>query len=81
MLIVGEEEEVLEDAPEEEWADAEDGGAAGDGRSSVSLNSVVGINSPRTMKLRGKIGGEGVIVMVDPGATNNFISFIFNSSF
>ena len=72
MLIVGDEGEVL-DTPEEEWADAKDGGAVGNGRSSVSLNSVVGINSPRTMKLRGEIGGEGVIVTVDPGATHNFI--------
>ena len=40
----------------------------------ISLNSVVGINNPRTMKLKGKIGGNKVIVMIDPGATHNFIS-------
>lgn len=40
----------------------------------VSLNSVVGLTSPKTMKLIGKIGDQEVIVMVDPGATHNFIS-------
>ena len=40
----------------------------------VSLNSVVGITNPKTMKLRGVINGAQVVVMVDPGATHNFIS-------
>lgn len=40
----------------------------------VSLNSVVGISNPKTMKLRALIGSKEVIAMVDPGATHNFIS-------
>lgn len=40
----------------------------------ISLNSVMGISSPCTLKLLGKIGGADVVVMVDPGATHNFIS-------
>ena len=40
----------------------------------VSLNSVVGLSSPKTMKLRGQINGHEVIVMIDPSATHNFIS-------
>lgn len=40
----------------------------------ISLNSVVEIDNPRTMKLQGKIDGKTVIVMLDPGATHNFIS-------
>ncbi|XP_057251720.1 uncharacterized protein LOC104883522 isoform X2 [Beta vulgaris subsp. vulgaris] len=40
----------------------------------ISLNSVMGISSPRTMKMEGAIHGHKVIVMVDPGATHNFIS-------
>lgn len=40
----------------------------------ISLNSVVGITSPKTFKLRGEVNGNEVIIMVDPGATHNFIS-------
>lgn len=40
----------------------------------ISLNSVMGISSPRTLKLLGQIGGDNVVVMIDPGATHNFIS-------
>lgn len=39
----------------------------------VSFNSVVGISNPKTMKLKGIIGNKEVVVMVDPGATHNFI--------
>lgn len=40
----------------------------------VSLNSVVGLSNPRTMKIRGKINEKDVVVLVDPGATHNFVS-------
>lgn len=40
----------------------------------ISLNSVVGITSPKTFKVRGEVNGSQVIVMVDPGATHNFIA-------
>lgn len=39
----------------------------------VSLNSVIGISNPKIMKLKGLIGDHEV-VMIDPGATHNFIS-------
>ena len=40
----------------------------------ISLNSVVGLSNPKTMKLGGTIKGEHVVVMIDPGATHNFLS-------
>lgn len=40
----------------------------------VSLNSVLGIDTPRTMKMKGEILSQDVVVMIDPRATHNFIS-------
>lgn len=40
----------------------------------ISLNSVMGLTSPKTFKMKGTINGKEVVVMVDPGATHNFLS-------
>ncbi|GJR89881.1 putative CCCH-type zinc finger family protein [Tanacetum coccineum] len=40
----------------------------------VSVHSVVGITTPHTMKLRGTIKGYEVVVLIDGGATHNFLS-------
>ncbi|XP_010501828.1 PREDICTED: uncharacterized protein LOC104779138 [Camelina sativa] len=40
----------------------------------LSIYLAVGISSPRTMKLRGIVQEEDIVVMVDSGATHNFIS-------
>lgn len=58
---------VLEEAPTVEEPEEEL-------QPKVSLNSVVGLSSPKTMKLKGVIQDQEVLVMIDPGATHNFIS-------
>lgn len=40
----------------------------------LSTNSVVGFTNPSTMKVRGQILGEEVVVLIDCGVTHNFIS-------
>lgn len=40
----------------------------------LSMNSVVGLTPPQTMKLKGKILGEEVVVLIDCGASHNFLS-------
>lgn len=40
----------------------------------VSINSIVGLTNLQTLKLLGHIGEGEVIVMIDSGATHNFIS-------
>ncbi|KAA0038303.1 transposon Tf2-1 polyprotein isoform X1 [Cucumis melo var. makuwa] len=40
----------------------------------LSINSVVGLNDSGTMKVRGKLLGEEVIILIDCGATHNFVS-------
>ncbi|KAJ9562283.1 hypothetical protein OSB04_007443 [Centaurea solstitialis] len=40
----------------------------------VHLNSVVGITNPKTMKMEGLVGDLRVVILIDSGATHNFIS-------
>ncbi|XP_023757803.1 uncharacterized protein LOC111906273 [Lactuca sativa] len=40
----------------------------------VSLNSIVGLTSPKTMKLTGRVWDKPGITLIDPGATHNFIA-------
>ncbi|KAL4558785.1 hypothetical protein LXL04_036987 [Taraxacum kok-saghyz] len=40
----------------------------------ISLNSVAGLTSPKTMKLRGRVMEQPVVTLIDLGATHNFIS-------
>ncbi|CAO2826251.1 unnamed protein product [Amaranthus hypochondriacus] len=70
VLIVGENE--TEGDTEEEYYDVEEEMEAHETPVSIFLNSGVGIDNPKTMKLVGKIEGTKVVVMIDPGATHNF---------
>lgn len=38
------------------------------------INSVVGLTPPQTIKIRGKIEGQEVVVLIDSGASHNFIA-------
>ena len=38
------------------------------------MNSIVGLTTPQIMKLRGDIEGQLVVVLIDGGATHNFIA-------
>lgn len=40
----------------------------------LSINSMVRLNDPGTMKMKGKIQGREVVVLIDCKATHNFIS-------
>ena len=40
----------------------------------MSLDTVVGLTSPKTMKMLGSIFGHEVVVLVDREATQNFIT-------
>lgn len=55
--------ELKEEEPAEEVEVAE-----------ISISSIAGISSSRTIKLRGTLRGRDVIVMIDSGATHNFVS-------
>ena len=40
----------------------------------IELRLITGVTSKGTMKLKGHVNGKEVIILIDSGATNNFIS-------
>lgn len=42
----------------------------------LSMNSLVGLTEPRTMRLKGMIKGKEVVVLVNCRATHNFIAVV-----
>lgn len=75
ILMKGDGDESTEDdSSEPPPSPTEESPAEVNLNSEVSLNSVIGLSNPKTMKMRGMIGEGEVIVMIDPGATHNFVS-------
>lgn len=71
---------IYDEEMEEEVVEAETGEGreeeAGQGSEVIelSMNSVVGLTAPQTMKLQGDIEGQPMVVLIDGGATHNFIA-------
>lgn len=69
LVVQDGEEEEAPDAGREVEREAEVGDFV-----ELSINSVVGFTTPKTMKLKGTVLGHSVVVLIDCGATHNFIS-------
>lgn len=61
----------MEDEEAEEKEDEEE---TGEMEANLNSSSVVGIDSPRTMKFTGFLGGRQVLILLDSRATHNFIA-------
>ncbi|KZV19807.1 peroxidase 64 [Dorcoceras hygrometricum] len=71
------EEEQLEEGETDEYEGVEREQDTGDkeyGMLELPLYSISGMTQPQTMKLRGRIQNQEAVVMVDSGASHNFIS-------
>ncbi|XP_057252211.1 uncharacterized protein LOC130592079 [Beta vulgaris subsp. vulgaris] len=73
VILIGDSVEEIAEENEEEESEKEEVEV---NAAEVSLCSVVGLTGPKTMKLLGKIGGDEVQIMIDSGATHNFISLL-----
>lgn len=71
VLLVIEEETASEEGGEDDKPATEEPVVT---PAEVLLCSVVGISNPKTMKLGRRVGEVTVLVMIDPGATLNFVS-------
>ncbi|KAL8122160.1 hypothetical protein AgCh_018778 [Apium graveolens] len=74
LLSQGEDDEDSEFSPDSPQSQESKEHDSDEVRPEISLNLVMGITSPKTMKLKGSINVKSVVVMIDPGATHNFVS-------
>lgn len=75
VLLVNEEETETDDSEEEISHDeTEMKQLEVVDRVELALRSIVGFSAPGTMKVKGNVGEKEVIILIDCGATHNFIS-------
>ena len=75
ILLVHDDEIGEADHSDKDWAlvDSDSTEVNGIHAVFVSCNSVHGLSKRSTMKLQGKIRDRDVVILIDPGATHNFI--------
>ena len=75
ILLVHDEEIGEADHSDQDWAPVDFDSTKVNGiyAASLSCNSVHGLSKRSTMKLQGKIRERDVVILIDPGATHNFI--------
>ena len=75
ILIVHDEDEDFTDTTESDWspADGETVTTNSIFTACVSCNSVSGLSKHSTMKLEGELFDQRIVILIDPGATHNFI--------
>ena len=75
ILLVHDDESVEADHIDQDWApiDSDSSEVNGIHSAFVSCNSVHGLSKRSTMKLKGEIRDRDIVILIDPGATHNFI--------
>jgi len=74
VMMIYDEEMEEENGEGEQRGDGEGDSVFRDEHIELSMNSVVGLTTPQTMKVKGDIEGQPVVVLIDGGATHNFIA-------
>ena len=39
----------------------------------ITLYALIGTPTPGTMRVRGKVNGNGLVILIDTGSTHNFV--------
>ncbi|XP_035548740.1 uncharacterized protein LOC118349222 [Juglans regia] len=39
----------------------------------ISLHALIGSSNPRTMRVMGRVNGQGIVILIDSGSTHNFL--------